>query len=219
MKTILIIDDDDEIRDDLSEVLASKGYLVDAVCCGLDAIRKVKERFFDIALLDMVMPKGSGIDTVVELKNITPKTKIIMITAFASIKSAVEAIKKGASEYISKPFKVGELLEVIGRVIEEANFEEDVRHLNVEHILSSLANPIRRDILKLFYSKQKMRFMEILTAIGMKQEHQKIVFHLRILRQSNIIEQDDEKLYFITKEGKKTLDLLHILEKFLLNNR
>ena len=78
-----------------------------------------------------------------------------MITAFATVENAVDAIKKGASDYISKPFRIEELLTTIRRVIEEGRFEEGITKLDLDYTLSSLANPIRRNILRLLNSRKR----------------------------------------------------------------
>ncbi|MBF0565060.1 MAG: response regulator, partial [Nitrospirae bacterium] len=184
MKRILIVDDDLEIREDLSEVLRESGYEVDEAVSGNDAIGKVSAHKYDIALLDLVMPGISGIETLNEIKKSSPKIKVIIITAFSTIGSAVESIKTGASDYISKPFKIEELLTIISRVIEETKFEEDMKGSDIDNILSSIANPIRRRIIKLLNLNKKQRFMEIIKEIEMENEHQKVVFHLKMLKQA-----------------------------------
>ena len=94
MKKVLIVDDDAELRSTLSEILKGAGYHIDEASSGKEAIEKMASKDFDIALLDLMMPKMNGIETLTELKKITPKTKVIMITAFATVENAVDAIKK-----------------------------------------------------------------------------------------------------------------------------
>jgi len=102
-----------------------------------------------------MMPKETGIDALTEIKRLRPKIKVVMITAFASVEKAVDAIKKGASDYISKPFKIEDLLTTIRRVLEEAKFEACLNKLDIDHALHSLVNPIRRNILKLLHARDK----------------------------------------------------------------
>ncbi|OGP66047.1 MAG: hypothetical protein A3K22_05015, partial [Deltaproteobacteria bacterium RBG_16_42_7] len=153
-KKILIVDDDDELRANLSGILRGKGYHTDEASSGKEAIKKALLGEFDIVLLDLMMPKMSGMDVLTELRKLKPKTKVIMITAFASIDNAVEAIKKGASDYISKPFKIEELHTTIRRALEEARFDMSVKKLDLDYTLSSLSNPIRRKIIKLLYENK-----------------------------------------------------------------
>ncbi|HEX8950031.1 MAG TPA: response regulator [Dissulfurispiraceae bacterium] len=217
MKKILIVDDDAELRGNLSEILRDSGYDTEEASNGREAIAKAAAGGFDIALLDLIMPGMNGIDVLGEISRINPKINTIMITAFATIENAVTAIKKGARDYISKPFKIEELITTIKRVLEESKFEEDIKKLNFEHTLSSLANPIRRGIIQLLLQKQSMRLMEMTKELGIE-DHTKVVFHLKTLKEAGIIEQDREKLYFLTKEGKKITDLLKILETHLSEN-
>lgn len=214
MKKVLIVDDDAELRSTLSEILKGAGYHIDEASSGKEAIEKMASKDFDIALLDLMMPKMNGIETLTELKKITPKTKVIMITAFATVENAVDAIKKGASDYISKPFRIDDLLTTIRRVIEEGRFEEGITKLDLDYTLSSLANPIRRNILRLLNSRKSMRLMELVRELGIE-DHTKVVFHLKVLKESGIIEQDKDKSYSLTEEGERILSGLKILENYL----
>src|SRR5512133_84322 len=99
MKRILIVDDDAEFRGHLVEVLTEAGYQPDCAASAIEAYEKPRDQEFDILLLDYMMPKKSGIDALFEIKRLRPKIKVIMITAFSSIENAIDAIKKGASDY------------------------------------------------------------------------------------------------------------------------
>lgn len=214
MKKILIVDDDDELRKNLSGVLTEAGYQTDEAPTGVAAIKKASVDSFDIILLDLIMPKMDGIEALTELRKVSPNSKKIIITAFATIDNAIDALKKGASHYISKPFKVEEVLTVIKRVLEEAKFEEGVRKLAMDNTLNALANPIRRKIIKLLCERAKMRLMEITRQLEIE-DHTKVVFHLKLLREVGLIQQDDERSYMLTKEGKKITDCLKMLENYL----
>lgn len=213
-KRILIVDDDDELRVNLSEILKNKGYHTDEASSGKEAIEKAVSKDFDVVLLDLMMPRISGMDVLTELRKLKPKTRVIMITAFATIDNAVEAIKKGASDYISKPFKIEELDVTIKRVVEETRFEEGIKKLDLDFTMSSLSNSIRRKIIKLLHQNKGMRLMEITRALDIE-DHTNVVFHLKTLKESGLIEQDREKIYHVTKEGEKTMECLKILESHL----
>lgn len=214
MKKILIVDDDAELRANLTEILKGAGYATDETSSGAEALNKIHAKDFDIVLLDLMMPGMSGMEVLTEIKKSRPKIKAIMITAFATVNNAVDAIKKGASEYISKPFKIEELLTIISRVIEEARFENGIRKLELENTLSSLSNTIRRNILYLLHAKHEMRLMEMTRELEIE-DHTKVVFHLKLLKESGIIKQNSEKSYSLTKEGEKMIDLLKLLGNFL----
>lgn len=214
MKKILIVDDDAELRANLSEILKGADYHTDEASSGKEAIGKATAKDFDIMLLDLIMPKMNGIDVLTEMQRIKPKTKVIMITAFATVENAVDAIRKGASDYISKPFKIDDLLNTIRSVLEEARFEEGVKRLDLESTLSSLSNTIRRKIIVLLSSRTSMGLMEIVRELDIE-DHTKVFFHLKMLKESGIVEQNKKRSYFLTGEGEKALGLLKFLEDYL----
>ncbi len=214
MDKILIVDDDDELRENLSEILSSRGFQVEEASSGEDAIKKASTDQFDIVLLDLMMPGIGGMDVLTELRKVKPRTKVIMITAFATIDNAVEAIKKGASDYISKPFQIENLDVTIRRVLEESKFDVSAKNLGLDYTLSSLTNYIRREIIKLLHINKSLHLMKITRALEIE-DHTKVVFHLKMLRESELIKQDKEKAYSLTKEGENALDCLKILEDHL----
>ena len=216
MKKILIVDDDAEFRSYLIDFLKEEGYETDSASTAMEALAKCGEREFNVVLLDFMMPGMSGIDALLELRKQHPRTKVIMITAFASIENAVDAIRRGASDYVSKPFKIQELLTTVRRVLEEAKFEESLKKLDFSQALNSMANPIRRNILRMLQTNGPLRLMEITRKLDID-DHTKVVFHLKILREAGIIEQDREKLYTLSKEGMKTLECLKAMEHLLRN--
>jgi DNA-binding response OmpR family regulator len=211
MTRILIIDDDAEFRDNLAEILQEAGYEVEWAPTSAEAIKTCARNYFDIILLDFIMPGTYGDIALAELKKVSPGSRIIMITAFATIENAVNAMKRGASDFISKPFKVDELLTVIRRVLEEASLTRNSVDLNLDMILGSLANPIRRHILWAIRNQTRLRLMEITRQLEVE-DHTKIIFHLRNLKEAGIIEQDDEKGYSLTPKGRNILDCLGTLE-------
>ena len=215
MKKILVVDDDAEFRSHVIEILKGEGYQTDGAASAKEALAKSEALEFDVVLLDFMMPRMNGMDALREMRKQRPKTKVIMITAFATVENAVDAIKKGASDYISKPFKIPELLATIRRVLEETKFEESIKKLDFDQALSSIASPIRRNILKLLQAREQMRLMEITRELRID-DHTKVVFHLKILKEAGILEQDDEKNYSLTREGMKTLDCLKTIETMLL---
>lgn len=214
MKKILIVDDDTELRDHLAEVLKGDGYQTQSASSAQEAYGKLSLEEFDIVLLDHMMPKKSGIDALIEIRGLRPKAKVVMITAFASIENAIEAIKKGASDYISKPFKIDNLLLTIRRVLEEAKFEEGIKKLDIDRTLSTLANPIRRNILKMLRDKDDIHLMEITRDLEID-DHTKVVFHLKVLKEANIIGQNQGRAYFLTKEGQRMIECLKTVEQYL----
>ena len=214
MKKILIVDDDTDILAHLTNVLKNAGYEIDAASSAKEALKKAEAQAFDVVLLDFMMPKTSGIDALPEIRRMRPTAKIIMITAFATVANAIDAIRNGASDYIAKPFKIEELLATIRRAIEEAKFEEGLGKMELDNTLSSISNSIRRNILKLLVVRKTMRMMEITRELGIE-DHTKVNFHLKILKEAGVIEQDADKNYSLTREGMRTMECLKTVENFI----
>lgn len=110
MANILIVDDEKSIRRSLRDVLEIEKYKVDEAVDGLDALVKIKQGKFDIVILDIKMPKLDGLEALDRIQLLTPDTPVIMISGHADIDVAVEAVKKGAFDFISKPLDLNRLL-------------------------------------------------------------------------------------------------------------
>jgi len=125
---ILVIDDEPGIREFLEIMLHKSGYLVETVADGLKAIDKIESDLFDLAVVDIQMPVMNGIEVLKKINEKSPETSVIMITAYASHETAIEAMKLGAYDYITKPFKIDEIKLVIKNALEKKRLErENVR--------------------------------------------------------------------------------------------
>lgn len=122
---IHVIDDEPVIHDVLSQLLTSEGYDIEISSSGEEALEKFEVRTFDLVLLDLLMPGMNGIEILKAAKKIDPQALIIILTAYASVESAIEAMKIGAFDYIQKPFKHEELLLTIARALEHKNLQEE----------------------------------------------------------------------------------------------
>jgi two-component system response regulator PilR (NtrC family) len=129
---IHIIDDEPVIHDVLSQLLTSEGYDVELSSCGEEGLQKHPLRAFDLILLDLLMPGMDGLEVLKSIKKIDPKAVIIIITAYASVESAIEAMKIGAYDYIQKPFKHEELLLTIKRALDHKTLQEENLRLRDE---------------------------------------------------------------------------------------
>jgi len=109
MKQILIADDDLSMRMALAESLERCGFEVETAENGADALKKFQQGKFEVVITDMRMPKMTGMDVLRGVKKISPQIPVILITAYGTIKTAVEAMKEGASEFIMKPFSLDDL--------------------------------------------------------------------------------------------------------------
>ena len=115
---ILVVDDEEINREFLEEVLVRQGYDTTTAADGFAAIEISKREFFHIVLSDLMMPEMSGVHLLRQLKEISPSTVGIIFTGYATIETAVEAIKAGAYDYITKPFRVEEIEVVLKRALE-----------------------------------------------------------------------------------------------------
>lgn len=108
-KNILVVDDDVSVRTVFSSVLRKEGYGVTAVKDGYEAIKAIDEESFDLALVDLGMPGMDGIEVLEKIKSRRPQTQVIIYTGWGSVTTAVEAMRKGAVNYLTKPFSPDEL--------------------------------------------------------------------------------------------------------------
>jgi two-component system response regulator PilR (NtrC family) len=122
---IHVIDDEPIIHEVLSQLLSSEGYEVVLSSSGEEALEKHSAQFYDVTLLDLLMPGLDGIEVLKEIKRIDPQAVIIIITAYASVESAISAMKMGAYDYIQKPFKHEELLLIIERALEHKSLQDE----------------------------------------------------------------------------------------------
>lgn len=116
---ILVVDDEEIARKNLEHILSKEEYTVDIAADGADAIKKLDASDFDIVLTDLKMEKISGIDVLEKAKAKYPDTQVIMITAYASVDTAIEAIKRGAFHYIAKPFKLEEVRTTVKQALDK----------------------------------------------------------------------------------------------------
>lgn len=126
---IIIIEDDRRLREVLKKILDRKGFFVEVAVDGSEGIKKTKQGFFDIALTDLKMPGIDGMEVLKAIKKLSPKTYVIIMTAFGTIDSAVEAIRNGAFDYITKPFKTEEILIVIEKIYEDRDLRKKIEDL------------------------------------------------------------------------------------------
>ncbi len=115
---VLVVDDESKIRDHFSEFLGKEGFEVDGAENGQVAIKKINQGFYDVVLIDLNMPKVDGMTVLRHLVENEPESIGIILTGYASIRNAVEAMKAGAFDYLAKPVKMEEVLMIIRRALE-----------------------------------------------------------------------------------------------------
>lgn len=116
---VLVVDDDEITCNLLEEVLSKEGYAVDRALDGRTAIEKGEKKFYDVVLTDIRMAETDGMEVLRSYREKSPETVMIMMTAFGSIETAIRAIKEGAFDYVSKPFKLEEIKLTIQRALDQ----------------------------------------------------------------------------------------------------
>ena len=134
---ILIAEDEEITLKHLSYALGKEGFGVTGVDNGLDALNLIKKEHFDIVLADIKMPRMDGITLLSEIKQKYPDIDVIIVTGFGSIESAVNAVKKGATEYVTKPFNLDELILKIEKIKENKKLKNENTALKVSLGLNS----------------------------------------------------------------------------------
>ena len=129
MPSILIIDDEKAIRKTLTEILGYEGYKIDEASDGEEGLRKFKEKTYDIVLCDIKMPRLDGIEFLEKAKEINPETPIIIISGHGNIETAVEAVRKGAYDYISKPPDLNRMLITLRNALDKSTLVAETKVL------------------------------------------------------------------------------------------
>jgi len=119
---VLVVDDEEALRFLLASELEAEAFEVQSAGDGDEAIDLVRKRFeqgdrFDVVLLDIKMPKVDGFEVLKFVKGNVPETKVIMLTAYADVKNAIESLRLGASDFVSKPYDLDDILTSINRAL------------------------------------------------------------------------------------------------------
>ncbi len=122
MPKVLIIDDDDQLRRSFEKLLREEGYEVHGAASGETGLQQVRRDMPDLVMLDMRLPGMNGFDTFERLHELEPKLPVIIMTAYGTTETAIEATKRGAHDYILKPFDIPEMLKIIRQALEAGRF-------------------------------------------------------------------------------------------------
>jgi ActR/RegA family two-component response regulator len=119
-RKVLVVDDEPVVANTIRRALGRRGHAVDEAFSTQDALSRVRSSHYDLVLLDMRMPDGNGLETLEQLKSINADLPVVIVTGYASIGTAVEAMRRGASDFVSKPFTANELFSVTDRLLAAA---------------------------------------------------------------------------------------------------
>jgi len=121
---ILIVDDDEDICKTLSLILQEEGYETDIANTGREAIKKSRENFYNVALLDIKLPDMEGTELLTKMRETSPKMIKIMVTGYPALKNAVEALNRGADAYLMKPVNPEKVIKTIKEKLKKQREEE-----------------------------------------------------------------------------------------------
>ncbi|HKC14310.1 MAG TPA: response regulator, partial [Vicinamibacteria bacterium] len=128
-ESILVVDDEEVMRDVLGSLLTEAGYHVALAQDGAEGLALAKKGGFHAAIVDVMLPEVGGIEVLEELKKVDSDLVVLMITAFASVETAITAMKKGAFDYVAKPFKHEELLHILRNGLHQRRLQDENRQL------------------------------------------------------------------------------------------
>jgi nitrogen regulation protein NR(I) len=131
MSTIIVIDDDDQLRKSFEKLLIEEGYVVESAASGEAGLKLVQEKVPDLVILDVRLPGMNGLETFQHIHKIEQKLPVIIMTAFGTTETAIEATKMGAFDYILKPFDIPDMLLVVGQALEAGRFMRSPVDMNV----------------------------------------------------------------------------------------
>ncbi len=136
MIKVLIVDDEKDFTELLSERLETRGFKTRIAFNGNEAISRLKEENADVVLLDVMMPGKSGVETLKEIKNSWPITEVIMLTGHGSVETAIEGMKLGAYDYLIKPTETEDLSQKITSAYQrKSDHEERIRQAEINKII------------------------------------------------------------------------------------
>jgi DNA-binding NtrC family response regulator len=145
---ILVIDDDASVRRVIAAALEDEGYVVDPAENGKQAIEMTHAKVYHLALIDVRLPDIEGTKLLSELKETTPKMVKIIVTGYPSMQNAIEAVKKGADDFVVKPFKMEELLNAIKRRLKTQQEEREYSEAKVKEYIETRIDERDHDWMK-----------------------------------------------------------------------
>ncbi|HQG46055.1 MAG TPA: sigma-54 dependent transcriptional regulator, partial [bacterium] len=127
--SILVVEDNEDLCKTIADVMKHEGYAVKTAASGEEAITRIEKGLIDLVLLDIKLPKKSGLEVLARIRELQPELLVIMITALTDARPAVEALKSGAYDYLLKPFELDELKLVVAKALETHRLKLEVARL------------------------------------------------------------------------------------------
>ncbi len=171
---IMVVDDEAVARVSLAEILRLEGYQVATAASGEEALSLLsKSEPFDLIVLDLKMPGMDGLEVTEVVQERSPGTVVILLTAFATLETAIQAIRRGAHDYLLKPCSVSEILESVSKGLAKRQQEQQRRHLvsQLKRTLSKLAAVEGAGVIEEAMPPQSSRFIQIRDIVLDRQKH------------------------------------------------
>jgi len=201
-KHVLLIEDDQALNESLCAVLEYEGYTITSVDSVEAAMAQIESQPVDLVLTDVMLNGMSGVEGLTLLKYRYPNVAIIVMTAYATVDVAVDAMKRGADEFLTKPFDMDTLIVCAQKVIRQHEPRSIREERDDDLVFSALANPIRRAVIKQLKIYQRVKFMDLCRLVEID-DHTKFNFHLRQLVSSGLVKKLNHKEYTLTELGKE----------------
>ena len=182
---ILVVDDDEFIRDGLTDLLNRDGHFVDTSPSGEDALDKVSNNIYNLVITDIKMPGMDGMGLLKEVKQLKPNLNVVLITAYATVETAIKAMKYGASDFITKPFKVDNILRIVN--INTRSFRDYIVDESLIH------NETRNRIHDFISTNPGEHYRAIQTKLQLG--NGVLNYHLRLMEKNNLIKPKRDGIY------------------------
>jgi len=137
---ILVVDDDDALRESIVSILESEGYVLDVAKSGFEAEIKLRNNIYNLVLLDIKLPDITGIELLAKINQFTPRTKKIVLTGFPDTETAIKSVNEKADAYLVKPFDPDALLDIIAENLE--NQKEELKYTQ-EKVLEYIQHRVK----------------------------------------------------------------------------
>ena len=142
---ILIVEDDENIRETIKSILQQSGYDTEAVETGTEAEQKIKDKVYNLALFDIKLPDMEGTQLLAKVHETAPKMVKIMVTGYPSLENTMEALNQGADAYVTKPVKPAKLLALIEEKLEKQSQNEQITENKVTDWIKTRARQLEPD--------------------------------------------------------------------------
>ena len=182
---ILVVDDDKYIRDGLTDLLNRNGHFVDTSPSGDDALVKVSNNIYHLVITDIKMPGMDGMGLFREVKHRKPNLNVVLITAYATVETAIEAMKYGASDFITKPFKIDNILRIVK--INTQRFRDYIVDESLIH------NETRNRIHDFISTNPGEHYRAIQTKLQLG--NGVLNYHLRVMEKNDLIKAKRDGIY------------------------